>query len=128
MEERELICICCPLGCILSAAIEGDQISITGNSCKRGAEYGRKEILSPMRTVTSSVRVEGGTPAMVPVKTSAEIPKKMIFACMKEIKEKVVLAPVFIGDVIIPNCAGTGVSVVATRKINQKNSNETGVQ
>lgn len=119
MEEREMICICCPLGCILSAVMEGDQVSITGNSCKRGEEYGRKEILSPMRTITSSVKVKGGNLPMVSVKTSTDISKDMIFACMEEIKKKVVAAPVFIGDVIITDCAGTGVSVVATRRINE---------
>jgi len=107
MEVRELICIRCPLGCPLTVRIEGDQVEVTGNSCSRGEEYGKKEVLSPTRVVTSSV----------PVKTKQDIPKDKIFACMEEIRKMEVSAPVSIGDVIIPDCAGTGVSIVATRNV-----------
>ena len=117
MEVRELICIRCPLGCPLTVRIEGDQVEVTGNSCSRGEEYGKKEVLSPTRVVTSSFRVIGGDLEMVPVKTKQDIPKDMIFACMEEIRKMEVSAPVSIGDVIIPDCAGTGVSIVATRNV-----------
>jgi len=59
MEIRELTCIRCPLGCQLKVTIEEDEINVTGNSCGRGIEYGKKEVLSPTRMVTSSVRVLG---------------------------------------------------------------------
>lgn len=117
METRELTCICCPLGCALTVTIDGDRIDVTGNSCSRGAEYGRKEVLSPTRVVTSSVHVMGGEIDMVPVKTKQDIPKDKIFACMKEIRKITAEAPVAIGDVLIPDCAGTGVAIVATRNV-----------
>lgn len=117
MEIREFICICCPLGCPLTVRTEGDQIEVTGNSCGRGAEYGKKEVLSPTRVVTSSVRVTGGELPMVSVKTKQDIPKDRIFACMEEIRNVTVSAPVSIGDVIIPDCAGTGVPIVATKNV-----------
>lgn len=120
METREMICIRCPLGCSLTVRVDGDRIEVTGNSCSRGEEYGRKEVLSPTRTVTSSVRVEGGEAAMVSVKTKQDIPKDKIFACMAEIRNVVVAAPVSIGDMILPDCAGTGVPVVATRDVGKK--------
>jgi len=85
--------------------MEGDQVEVTGNSCSRGEEYGKKEVLSPTRVVTSSVRVMGGDLEMVPVKTK------------EDIRKMEVSAPVSIGDVIIPDCAGTGVSIVATRNV-----------
>ncbi|HCD45485.1 MAG TPA: NAD(FAD)-dependent dehydrogenase [Lachnoclostridium sp.] len=117
MEVREMICIRCPLGCPLTVRMEGDQVEVTGNSCSRGEEYGKKEVLSPTRVVTSSVRVMGGDLEMVPVKTKEDIPKDKIFACMEEIRKMEVSAPVSIGDVIIPDCAGKGVSIVATRNV-----------
>ena len=56
MEEKKLICIGCPLGCELCAVLErGEVISVTGNTCKRGDAYARKELVSPERTVTSTV-------------------------------------------------------------------------
>ncbi|HIZ39180.1 MAG TPA: DUF1667 domain-containing protein, partial [Candidatus Anaerobutyricum stercoris] len=45
------------------------------------------------------------------------IPKAKIFDILEEIKPVIVKAPVKIGDVIIPNVAGTGVDVVATKNI-----------
>lgn len=120
METRELTCIRCPLGCQLKVTIEENEISVTGNSCNRGIEYGKKEVLSPTRMVTSSVRVKGGEHIMVSVKTSQDIPKDKIFDCMEEIRKVTVNAPIAIGDVIIKDCAGTGVSIVATRNVDTK--------
>ena len=54
---------------------------------------------------------------MVSVKTKNDIPKSKIFDCVKALKNVEVEAPVHIGDVIIPDCAGTGVPVVATKDV-----------
>lgn len=117
MEVRELICIGCPLGCPLTVRLDGENIEVKGNTCKRGEDYARKEVLNPMRIVTSTIRVMGGTGAMVSVKTKTDIPKGKIFECMKEISSAKVQAPVAIGDVLIADCAGTGVPVIATKNM-----------
>lgn len=44
MEKRELICIGCPLGCPLTVTMEGEQITVAGNTCKRGEIYAKKEV------------------------------------------------------------------------------------
>ena len=72
---------------------------------------------NPTRIVTSTVRVTGGDVEMVSVKTKEDIPKGKIFACMDEIHRASAKAPVQIGDVIIPTCAGTGIPVIATKEI-----------
>lgn len=119
MEIQELICISCPLGCPLRVEVDaqGQVVSVSGNTCKRGEEYGRKEVTAPTRTVTSTVLVEGGTAPVVSVRTLGDIPKGQIFPCMEEIRKARVQAPVKIGDVVLENVAGTGVNVVATREI-----------
>ena len=119
MEMRELTCIGCPLGCPLTVAIDGDNITVTGNTCVRGEDYAKKEVTNPTRIVTSTVSVEGGTIARVSVKTAGDIPKGKIFDCMEEIRKTAVKAPVAIGDVIIPDCAGTGVAVIATKHVDR---------
>ena len=44
MEERKLTCIGCPMGCPLVVTMDGGEVvSVTGNTCKRGEIYGRKE-------------------------------------------------------------------------------------
>lgn len=118
METRELTCIGCPMGCPLTVEMNGREvISVTGNTCKRGEVYARKEMTNPTRIVTSSVLVEGGNLAAVSVKTREDIPKEKIFDCMKALKGVKVQAPVHIGDVIVKNVADTGVDIVATKNI-----------
>lgn len=120
METRNLTCIGCPMGCALTVEMEnGEVVSVTGNTCKRGDVYARKEVTAPTRIVTSIVRVNGGEIAMVPCKTATDIPKEKIFDIMKEINRVQVSAPVMIGDVLLENVAGTGVSVVATKNVAQ---------
>ena len=118
MTYKELTCIRCPLGCIMQVAIEGDEIKeVKGNTCKRGDDYARKEITNPMRIVTSTVEVDGTDDMMLSVKTEKDIPKEKIMDCMKVLKGIKVSLPVHIGDVIIENVAGTGVSIIATKTI-----------
>ena len=118
MEERNLTCIGCPMGCQITVTIEnGAVVDVKGNTCKRGDLYARDEVTNPTRVVTSIVKVKGGNLAAVSCKTASVIPKSKIFDILAEIKPVVVEAPVKIGDVIVANVAGTGVDVVATKNI-----------
>ena len=117
----QLICIGCPVGCLITAARNEDgSLVITGNTCKKGEAYARNEMTAPVRTVTSMIRVRGGCGFVVPVKTEAEIPKEKIDACMEEIKAAIVDAPVKVGDILIENVAGTSVPVIATGNMQEK--------
>ena len=121
MERKELICIGCPLGCAITVTMDGGNVvSITGNTCKRGDVYARKEVTNPTRIVTSTVRVSGGSIDMVSVKTKEDIPKGKIFECVKALKTVEVPAPVHIGDVLLEDVAGTGVDIVATKNVGTK--------
>ncbi len=122
MAVFELTCISCPLGCALRVETDeaGSVISVSGNTCKRGEEYGRREVAAPVRTVTSTVRVTGGKSPVVPVRTERDIPKEKIFDCMDAIRAARAKAPVKIGDVVIADAAGTGVDVIATKAVEEK--------
>ena len=118
MEERKLTCIGCPMGCSLTVVMDGGEVvSVTGNTCKRGDVYARKEVTNPTRIVTTTVRVVDGNADMVSVKTKEDIPKGKIFDCVRALKNVEISAPVHIGDVILADVAGTGVAVVATKNI-----------
>ena len=116
--EKHLTCICCPLGCRITVLLDGNEIAnISGNTCKRGEEYARREITAPVRTVTTTVRVTGGASPVVSVKTKTDIPKGRIFDCIACLKNISVEAPVNIGDVIVKDVAGTGIDIIATKEI-----------
>lgn len=113
--ERNITCIICPRGCSLTVTVDGDTTKVTGHSCPKGEQYGIDEVLNPVRTVTSIVRVSNREDTMVSVKTESPISKDKIFDIMKLIREKSVEAPVKIGDIIIENVFGT--NVIATKDV-----------
>ena len=83
MEQRELTCINCPLGCQLTVTLENGAVAaVAGNGCPRGDRYARDEVCHPMRMLTSTVPVRGGALRRVSVKTAAPIPRERIFAAM----------------------------------------------
>ena len=117
---RELTCIGCPIGCALRVESRGEKIVVSGNGCPRGEKYARTEVTNPVRTLTSTVALAGGAIARVPVRTAGEVPKGSLMDCMAAIRRARATAPVRRGDVLIRDCAGTGVDVIATRSIPAK--------
>lgn len=118
MKTHQLICIQCPIGCALTVTVgDSGEVTVTGNTCPRGAAYGEKEVTHPSRTVTSTVPLEGGALPRLPVRTRTDVPKEKIFDIMAQIKKNAVKAPVRSGDTVIENAAGTGVDVIATKTV-----------
>ena len=107
MKTTELTCIVCPVGCALRVeqTDNGEIVSVSGNTCPRGAVYGKDEVLHPVRTLTTTVRVPNGE-KLLPVKTDRPIPKEKLFAAMEKVNALSVLAPVKIGDVLLPDLFG----------------------
>ena len=113
---KNITCVTCPMGCSITVEMnsENEIISVKGNTCKRGEIYAENEIKHPVRSLTSTVRVNGGIENVVPCKSSKPVPKELMFDCMKEINSAVAQAPVALGDVLIKNILGTGSDIVAT--------------
>lgn len=121
---NEMICIACPMGCRLTVTATPDGWMVTGNRCPRGRTYGIQEMTDPRRVITSTIRVRGGVRTMVSVKVSAPIPKGEIFHLMAELRGLTVMAPIRIGDILVPNILGLGVDLVATAPVNPKESSQ----
>ena len=120
MEQKELICVNCPMGCRLQVKTEGDKVlSVNGNHCPRGREYAEKECIRPERILTTTVRILNAAHRVLPVITEQAIPLDMIMDAMQEAKQVKVEAPVQEGDIVLPNIAGTGVNLVASRSMGQ---------
>ena len=48
---KELVCIVCPRSCRMTITSDGDELVVTGNTCKRGKEFAVSEMTDPRRTV-----------------------------------------------------------------------------
>ena len=115
MDKTKMTCIVCPLGCEITVTTDSGKITdITGNSCKRGEAYARTEITDPRRTLTTTMRVSGGSRPLVPVKSSQPIQQPRLLDCMRVIDTVRANAPVRIGDVLITDICNTGVDIIAT--------------
>lgn len=122
MEEiKRTPCIVCPVGCSLKITIKDGKVEkVEGNKCARGVKYGESEVLNPVRTITSTVRVKDGIHNVCPIRTDGEIPKNLIFDCMKEINKVRVDAPIKAGQVIIENVLDTGINIISSRELKKK--------
>ena len=110
---KELTCIICPQGCSIKVETqENNIVKIEGNTCKRGYEYAISEIKNPVRTLTTTIKLQNGK--VIPVKTDKPIAKDMIFKFMEEINKQIIKQPVKIGDVLIKNILDTNVNIIAT--------------
>ena len=110
---KKITCIVCPLGCEITARMDGDNIAeLSGQGCKRGEAYARAELADPRRMLTTTMRVKGD--GLVAVKSAQALPKGALMACMEVIKKRIVTAPINIGDVLIEDICGTGVDIIAT--------------
>ena len=117
-ETKQLTCVGCPAGCMITIELDGDNIlSITGNTCDIGEQYARQEAVMPMRILTSTVKVTDCPYRVLPVTTDREIPLKMIGQAMEIIRTTVVKAPVSFEQVIIENLLDTGANVIASRSL-----------
>lgn len=112
--DTTLTCIVCPVGCTIHVSGTPGALSISGNGCPRGRAYAEQEVTCPMRTVTSTVVLEGSEETRrLPVKTASAVPKARIADCLAEIRKARATVPVAIGDVLVADLAGTGVALVA---------------
>jgi CxxC motif-containing protein len=56
----------------------------------------------------------------MPVRTSAPIPKDMLFACAEEVKKVTLEAPAVCGQTVIADILGTGADLVACMSLDKK--------
>ena len=118
MMEQTITCINCPVGCRMTVSLSesGEFISVSGNTCPRGAKYAQQECTLPERMITAVIPVsDSETP--LSVKTAAPVPKKLIYDIMKELSSVRISAPITIGQVILPDVLHTGVDIIATRSL-----------
>lgn len=108
--NREITCTVCPLGCRMRVCGQGEVLTVTGNTCRRGEAYAIAECTAPMRTLTTTVRLADGR--TVAVKTEKPIAKQSLHEAMRVLRDLRPSAPVRRGEVLIEDLFGA--SIVAT--------------
>ena len=117
--KKDLICIACPLGCRLTAQWEEEtDVMIAGNTCSRGAVYGREEVVSPRRVVTATVSLKSGILKRLPVTTTGPVHKGSIAALLNRLYSLELTPPVKIGEVVL-ELKEEGIMVVSSRTVKQ---------
>ena len=114
-NKISMTCIICPMGCQLEVTKDSESgiICVTGNSCKRGDAYAKKELTNPTRTLTCTVQVTNGKAVLVPAKSQGEVPRDMQLSCMEVIKRISVSAPIHAGDILYEDILNTGANIIA---------------
>ena len=116
--NKEIICTVCPRGCHITVTGDGKNIeNIEGYICKRGLNYAQNEYISPVRILTTTVKIDGMQYELLPVRSENPLPKDKIFDCMEVIKNTSVSLPVGRYDVVIENICDTGVNILATKDL-----------
>ncbi len=118
LEKIPLTCIICPIGCLMEVSIQNvgkskSVVSVKDNTCPRGEDYAKKELINPTRTLTTTIAVAQGESPLVPVKTDGEVSREKLLSCMEIIRRQCVVAPVKRGDVLIRDILGSGVNIIA---------------
>jgi len=113
-NNSELTCILCPRGCTITILEDGTS---SGAFCTRGGKWARQELACPLRTLTTSIRVVGGTDPLVSVRTDREVPLQQLHMIIQELHQLQVRAPITIGETIVENPAGTTCRIIATRTV-----------
>lgn len=120
-ETKELNCINCPMGCLLTVTLtDGAITEVTGNTCLRGEKYAHQELTNPQRMLTSTVRIHGGELPLLPVVSKTTLPKGKILDCAAALRGITVEAPIHTGDIIVSNILDLGVDIVASRDMNKQ--------
>jgi CxxC motif-containing protein len=116
MNGRRIVCIECPKSCVLTVNIEGCKVlDVKGAGCPKGAAYAVSESENPKRIFTSTVRAEGLSIKLVPVRTDKPVPKKDILSIAQAVRKIKITGPVKTGDVIKEDLLGLGIKLLATR-------------
>ena len=118
MEQREIICTTCPMGCHVTVTMEdGKILSVKGNTCARGDVYARQEVTDPRRTVTATAATDSEAYPRLPLKSADPVPKDRIGAVLEAIGRLQVRLPIQAGACLLCNAANTGIDIVATRTL-----------
>ena len=119
--KKTITCTVCPNGCLVEAEYTClEDLKLTGYGCKRGITYCTDECIAPKRTFTASVKIDGASRRMLPVRSDIPIPKELLMKCADEVHSMKVNAPVEGHAVLKENILGTGANLTAAMTLEEE--------
>jgi CxxC motif-containing protein len=113
-----LVCLECPRGCELEVERgSGASVSVSGQACARGEDYGRREMLAPSRTLTGTVRTLSPAMPRLPVRSALPILRDRLIAASRALDGILAEPPLEPGDVVAHDFAGLGTDLIATDEL-----------
>lgn len=117
LAPDELVCILCPKGCRMQWRKKANEPEITGYGCRQGRDYALKELEQPLRTLTTTVKINGGAQPLLPVRSAAPLPKARLMQAMAQINSLSITSPIAPGSVVAEDLADTGVALITTASL-----------
>ncbi len=114
---EEMTCLLCPKGCDLIVRSEGTDITVEGNQCPKGLNFGRDEVLHPKRNLATSVPISGKDFQMLSLRLSRPVSTDFFPGILEEISRLRPTPPVLRGKILIENIRESGADVIATRSV-----------
>lgn len=118
-------CTTCPNNCELSVNVEvasdGSKTvtAVSGNRCPRGIAFANTEVTRPERVLATTVCVQGGTEALLPVRSNVALPFDLHMQAMEVLRGTSVTAPITMGDTVVANILDSGVDIVASMNVDK---------
>ena len=123
VKSKDYTCVVCPNGCTIKITFEEQEqgkpvfIEAQGQRCPRGITWAKQEIVDPVRSFATSVLVQNGQFLECSVRLSKPVQLTKVFEIMEEIKKLRPVAPLYIGQVLLKNPAGTDTEVIVTKNV-----------
>jgi len=94
--------------------VSGKLKGLEGNRCKKGIKFAEKELINPVRILTTTISIASKRAERLPVRSSTPAPKAKIQKMVSEIKKIKVSPPIKMGDIITANFLNTGVDIISS--------------
>ena len=119
-KTRIIVCKACTADCRMLQNHETGEIS--GNRCPRGAAFAKTYHPDAVKHRVYQVSVENGIMQRMAVRTGSPVDEALALRIESALKPRVVKAPVEAGEKVIVDLDGSGVDLIAIRKMPARRS------
>lgn len=112
-EKDTITCTVCPNGC----QVKWDEATgqYNGNKCPRGEAFAMQERTSPKRTVTTTIKLAGNGPKLIPVRSSGTVDRNVVAHIVEALRNTTIKGEAKSGEVVYTETvAGDEIKIITT--------------